>query len=99
MIHCHNTAFCFCVVPDSTKNPNLNLDLIQRQSRPIKEQRNNRKLKPCPYCGCGESDIRLVSDNKNLFVYVCSCCGKTPVGFSEAKPTIKDAIKIWNERA
>lgn len=26
-------------------------------------------LKPCPYCGCGESDIRLVSDNKSFFVY------------------------------
>ncbi len=57
------------------------------------------ELKLCPYCGCGESDIRLVSDNKSLLCIFCSCCGKTPVKFSEAKPTIKEAVKIWNKRA
>lgn len=60
----------------------------------IETKNKTKGLKPCPYCGCKESDIRLVGDNKSLLVYICSCCGKTPVRFSEAKPTIKEAVKI-----
>lgn len=55
------------------------------------------KIELCKYCG-GIGKIKRVGDNKDLFVMICSKCHKTPVEHSDAKYSIIDAIKIWNER-
>lgn len=54
------------------------------------------KLTPCS-CS-GQPKIKIVGDNKQYFVCICSKCGKTPLHIDEAQMTKIRAIKIWNRR-
>lgn len=56
------------------------------------------ELKPCPYCG-GKPKLNFCGDYKELFVYRCSQCRKTPVLSSEGRRTIGGAQRIWNLRS
>ena len=56
------------------------------------------ELEYCPYCG-GEPQLTQVGDQKELFVYICSQCHKTPVRSCEGRLTPLGAKRIWNQRA
>ena len=55
------------------------------------------ELKPCPFCG-EKPIIKQVGDRKQYMVFFCEVCGKTPVHSSEARYTVRGAIRIWNRR-
>lgn len=63
----------------------------------IKRDEKVPKIKPCPKCGNTLPGIRYVGDNRDLRVMVCQECGYCPAKMGEAKPTIRGAIKVWNE--
>lgn len=58
---------------------------------------NHIEILDCKYCG-GKPVPRLVGDWKNIIVYVCSKCGKTPVRADDGRVGDFGARKIWNRR-
>ena len=57
-----------------------------------------KNLKPCRFCG-GTPELRETGDLKQYYVYKCSKCGKTPVGWDEARLFAWSARRIWNKRS
>lgn len=60
-------------------------------------KKSKEPILPCPYCG-GQPILKIVGDNKEYVVYVCSNCYETPVHIDEARCTLSGAKRIWNKR-
>jgi len=55
----------------------------------------NEKLKPCPFCGSMQLEIK--DDNKQFFIVWCTCCGCEKSSDFE-DDTRAGVIKEWNKR-
>ncbi len=65
-----------------------------------------RKLKPCPFCGCGLGDLYIIAQNGRMDETVgifCNGCKQTTIlevneeeGFNEK--TVQRAVEAWNRR-
>ena len=60
------------------------------------ERKETVELPNC-FCG-GKPRLARCGDQKEFFIYQCSCCYETPVMFHEARLCEFGARKIWNER-
>jgi hypothetical protein len=60
-------------------------------------EKKPRVLMDCVFCG-GKPRLARCGDQKEFFIYQCSCCYETPVMFHEARLCEFGARKIWNER-
>jgi hypothetical protein len=54
-------------------------------------------IRTCAFCS-GVPKLTKCGDQKEYYVYLCSSCYETPVGYDEARVSESAARKIWNQR-
>lgn len=57
------------------------------------------KVSPCPRCFSTNIVERKVGSNRDLIVLMCNDCCYVAAENGEARPTLRQAAKVWNRRA